>query len=169
MSPRSSAAGPHGPIAEHCVTRLHTRVRFGETDLMVIVHHGSYVGYLEAGRVEYLRRRGFPYQQMIDRGYHMPVVEMNLRYKKPARFDELIVIETRLGALTRVTVRFDYQLYVAHAGNGDARASLICTAHTLLACVDPQNRLRQLPQDVVDLLFLQESGADSVVRELAGQ
>jgi acyl-CoA thioester hydrolase len=163
-----AAAGPYGPIPEHCTTNLVQRVRFGETDLMGIVHHGSYVGYLEAGRVEYLRRRGFPYQQMIDRGYHMPVVELNLRYKRPARFDELLVIETRLGALTRVTVRFDYRLYIADAGT-DAKPSVICTGHTLLACVDPQNRPRPLPQDIVDLLFLEDSGADSVVRELAGQ
>jgi acyl-CoA thioester hydrolase len=167
VSPRAAPAGLHGPIPEHCVTSLLQRVRFGETDLMGIVHHGSYVGYLEAGRVEYLRRRGFPYQQMIDRGYHMPVVEMNLRYKRPARFDDLLVIETRLGALTRVTVRFDYRVSLAHPG--DPSASLICTAHTLLACVDPQNRPRQLPQDVVDLLFLQEVGEHSAVHELAGQ
>jgi acyl-CoA thioester hydrolase len=151
------------------MTSMVQRVRFGETDLMGIVHHGSYVGYLEAGRVEYLRRRGFPYQQMIDRGYHMPVVEMNLRYKKPARFDDLLLIETRLGAITRVTVRFDYRVYLASPDGADANTSLLSTAHTLLACVDPQNRPRQLPQDVVSLLFLHESGENSAVHELAGQ
>ncbi len=165
MTVRAPVTGPYGPIPEHCVTELLQRVRFGETDLMGIVHHGSYVGYLEAGRVEYLRRRGFPYQLMIDRGYHMPVVEMNLRYKKPARFDEMLVIETRLGALTRVTVRFDYRLSIAVAGNPGA--SLICTGHTLLACVDPQNRPRPLPQDVVDLLFMQEHGVNSAVHGVA--
>jgi acyl-CoA thioester hydrolase len=166
---RAPAAGLYGAIPEHCLTSLLQRVRFGETDLMGIVHHGSYVGYLEAGRVEYLRRRGFPYQQMIDRGFHMPVVEMNLRYKKPARFDEVLVIETRLGALTRVTVRFDYRLYLAD-GNGLATsAGLICSGHTLLACVDPQSRPRPLPQDIVDLLFQHEAGADSAVHEVAGQ
>jgi acyl-CoA thioesterase FadM len=66
-----------------------------------------------------------------------------------------------------VTVRFDYRLYIADR-SGDANASVICTGHTLLACVDPQNRPRQLPQDIVDLLFLQESGAESGVHELAG-
>ena len=151
------------------MTRLLQRVRFGETDLMGIVHHGSYVGYLEAGRVEYLRRRGFPYQQMIDRGYHMPVVEMNLRYKKPARFDEVLVIETRLGALTRVTVRFDYRLHVSDGSGSATSTSLLCTGHTLLACVDPQNRPRPLPQDIVDLLFLQGSSEDTLGHPLAGQ
>lgn len=167
MNVRAPAAGLYGAIPEHCVTHLQQRVRFGETDLMGIVHHGSYVGYLEAGRVEYLRRRGFPYQQMIDRGYHMPVVEMNLRYKKPARFDEIIVIETRLGALTRVTVRFDYRLCIM--SGVDTTSSLICSGHTLLACVDPQNRPRQLPPDIVDLLFLHEHEANRVVHQLAGQ
>jgi acyl-CoA thioester hydrolase len=145
------------------------RVRFGETDLMAIVHHGSYVGYLEAGRVEYLRRRSFPYQLMIDRGCHMPVVEMNLRYKRPARFDDLLLIETRLGAVTRVTVRFDYRVCLAHPDGSDPSHNLLSTGHTLLACVDPQNRPRPLPEDIVSLLYLQEAGASSAVQELAGQ
>lgn len=158
MTVRTPAAtGLHGSIPAHCTTSLVQRVRFGETDLMGIVHHGSYVAYLEAGRIEYLRRRGFPYQQMMDRGFHMPVVELNLRYKKPARFDELLTIETSLGALTRVTVRFDYRVYLA--GDGDASARLICTGHSLLACIDSQNRPRQLPQDIVDLML----GAESAV------
>ena len=153
---------PYGPIPEHCATILRQRVRFGETDLMGIVHHGSYVGYLEAGRVEYMRRRGLPYTQMIDRGFHMPVVELNLRYKKPARFDDLLLIETRVGAFTRVTVRFDYQVW-----HGEGRACLLSTAHTLLACVDSQNRLRPLPQDVVDALLLPEAPDSERLRAVA--
>lgn len=149
-----------GPIPEHCLTRLMLRVRFGETDLMGIVHHGSYVGYLEAGRIEYLRRRRFPYPMMIERGLHMPVVDIGLRYKRPARFDELIVVETRLGALTRVTVRFEYAIHLADTGERPTEQSLLSTGHTLLACVDDQNRPRPLPEDILELVLSAEAGGD---------
>jgi acyl-CoA thioester hydrolase len=131
-------------IHEHCLTRLAFRVRFFETDLMGIVHHATYLTYVEAGRVEYLRRRGADYQALMDRGFHMPVVEARLVYPRTARFDEELVVVTRLGALTRVTVRFDYQVIRAD--------ELIVEGHTLLACVDSAHKPRRIPADVADLL-----------------
>src|SRR5262249_25527903 len=98
------------PFPSHCVTRLPMRVRFFETDLMGIVHHAAYLTYAEAGRVEYLRRRGADYRGLMERGLHMPVVEAELKFRRAARFDDELVVETRLGALSRVTVRFDYDV-----------------------------------------------------------
>jgi len=129
---------------DHCVTRLGLRVRFFETDLMGIVHHATYLTYVEAGRVEYLRRRGADYRALMERGFHMPVVEALLRYRRTARFDDELVVEARLGALTRVTVRFDYTVL----REGD----LIVEGHTLLACVDETHKPRRIPADIVDLL-----------------
>ena len=81
---------------EHCVSRYVVRVRFCETDLMGIVHHGSYLSYFEAGRVEYMHRRGVEYLEWAKQGLHLPVVEAQVRYRKTARFDERLVVETRL-------------------------------------------------------------------------
>jgi acyl-CoA thioester hydrolase len=111
---------------------------------MGIVHHATYLTYVEAGRVEYLRRRGADYRALMERGFHMPVVEAQLSYRRAARFDDELVVETRLGALTRVTVRFDYRVLRAD--------DLIAQGHTLLACVDATHKPRRIPQDVVDLL-----------------
>src|SRR5688572_16757813 len=97
-------------LAPHCVSRHDVRVRFGETDLMGIVHHGTYISYFEVGRVEYMRRRGVDYHSWTELGIHLPVVEAYVRYRKSARFDELLSIETRLTELTRVKVRFGYRL-----------------------------------------------------------
>ena len=140
---------PNDPVTEssvpdHCVTLLALRVRFFETDLMGIVHHATYLTYVEAGRVEYLRRRGADYRALMDRGFHMPVVEAKLAYRRTARFDDELLVQTRLGALTRVTVRFDYEVL-----RGD---ELIVEGHTLLACVDGAHKPRRIPPDVVDLL-----------------
>lgn len=135
----------------HCVTRFDMRVRFFETDLMGIVHHANYLTYFEAGRVEYLRRRGTDYRALTERGFHMPVVEAHLDYRRPARFDDPLVVETRLGALTRVTVRFDYR--VLRVGGGE---ELLAGGHTVLACVDETHRPRRIPEDVVAMLLTDE-------------
>lgn len=127
------------------------RVRFFETDLMGIVHHATYLTYVEAGRVEYLRRRGADYRHLMQRGFHMPVVEAHLEYKRAARFDDEIVVETRLGALTRVTVRFDYDVLRG--------TELLARGHTVLACVDDEHRPRRIPEDVAALLLAEEQPA----------
>jgi acyl-CoA thioester hydrolase len=140
-------------VPDHCVTRLALRVRFFETDLMGIVHHATYLTYVEAGRVEYLRRRGADYRALMDRGFHMPVVEARLHYRRTARFDEELVVETRLGTATRVTVRFDYRVL-----RGD---ELLVEGHTLLACVDTAHKPRRIPADVADLLRAPELAQNS--------
>lgn len=134
---------------EHCVTRTPMRVRFFETDLMGIVHHAAYLTYVEAGRVEYLRARGADYRALTERGFHMPVVEAHLEYKRTSRFDDELLVETRIGALTRVTVRFDYRVLRA--------ADLVVRGHTLLACVDESHKPRRIPEDIAEMLLSPES------------
>lgn len=132
---------------EHCSTRYSLRVRFVETDLMGIVHHAAYLAYVEAARVEYLRRRGADYRALVGSGLHMPVIEARLAYKRPARFDDALDVEVRLGALSRVTVRFDCRVLFA-----DADSSPLVEGFTLLACVDATHKPRRLPDEIVALL-----------------
>jgi acyl-CoA thioester hydrolase len=141
----------------HCLNRFEMRVRFFETDLMGIVHHANYLTYFEAGRVEYLRRRSADYRGFVERGYHMPVVEAHLEYKRPARFDDVLVVETRLAAMTRVTIRFDYRVLLAQ--------ETLATGHTTLACVDNDHRPRRIPADVVELLVAAESEGIASISE----
>lgn len=146
-------------IPEHCCTQTTHRVSVADTDMMGIVHHANYVLLFERGRLEYLRRRGLPYKDMVDRGLHMPVVELNARYRKPANFDDLLWVETRLGALSRVTVRFNYLIRRPVIAGDTARepAELLLEGHILLACVDEKNRPKPLPEDIVRILFLPEA------------
>jgi acyl-CoA thioester hydrolase len=136
-------------LPEHCRTRYEMRVRFFETDLMGIVHHAAYLTYVEAARVEYLRRRAANYRAFVETGYHMPVVEAHLEYRRAARFDDVLVVEVRLGALTRVTVRFDYRVLRP----GPEGEELLCEGHTLLACVNDDHRPRRIPPHVAELLL----------------
>lgn len=143
---------------EHCRSQYVVRVRFGETDLMGIVHHAAYLLYCEAGRVEYLRRRGVEYLDWAARGVHLPVVEARLRYRRTARFDERLAVETRLSKLTRVTVEFSYRIL------RDGSDELVADGHTLLACVGDDHAPQRVPADIAELLVGPETHARDVDR-----
>ncbi|HWP08627.1 MAG TPA: thioesterase family protein [Polyangiaceae bacterium] len=142
----------------HCKSKYRVRVRFGETDLMGIVHHGTYISYFEVGRVEYMRRRGLDYHSWTELGIHLPVVEAYVRYRRTARFDELLCIETRLSELSRVKVRFDYRLLREPEGElaGTPQTpdeQLVAEGHTLLACVDQHHIPRRIPPEAEAVLL----------------
>jgi acyl-CoA thioester hydrolase len=139
------------PVAARSVVRV--RVRFCETDLMGIVHHGSYVTYLEVARVEWLRRRGVTYASWAQAGLHLAVVELTLRYRAPARFDDEIDVETVLGERRAATARFDYRLLRAVDG------VLLAEASTRLACVDDEGSLKRLHGEMVEILARRETSS----------
>jgi len=134
-------------VPERAVTRSKLRVRFCETDLMGIVHHSNYLAYYEAGRVEWLRRSGVTYVDWAARGVHLPVVEASVRYRAPAKFDDVLDIETRLVTLRNVSLRFDYAMW--RGGRGGA---LLSEGFTRLACVDHAHALQRFPPDVLAAL-----------------
>jgi acyl-CoA thioester hydrolase len=131
---------------ENVASTSTVRVRFCETDLMGIVHHGSYVSYLEVARVEWLRRRGVAYATWAERGLHWAVVEMSLKYRAPARFDDLLDVETVLGERKAASIRFDYRLL--RAGDG----VLLAEGATRLACVDAQGALKRVHGEMLEVL-----------------
>lgn len=88
------------------------RVRYGETDQMGYLYYGNYAQYYEIGRVEMLRSLGLTYREMeAEMGVLMPVVSMNIRYVRPARYDELITIRTALRQLPGRFIVFHVELY----------------------------------------------------------
>ena len=127
------------------------RVRFCETDLMGIVHHGSYLVYFEAGRVEWLRRRGVTYADWASRGVHLPVVEAHVSYKAPSRFDDLLVVETTLAELRAVSMKFSY---VIRRGT-----TAIAEGWTRLGCIDDKHKLLRIPDHMRDVLLASEATA----------
>ncbi len=87
------------------------RVRYAETDQMRYVYYGNYPQYYEVGRAEAIRSLGFTYKQLEDLGVMMPVVEMNIRYFRPALYDDLLTIKTSLTELQTNKVRFHSEVY----------------------------------------------------------
>ncbi|KJD34581.1 thioesterase [Tamlana nanhaiensis] len=89
---------------------IQIRVRYGETDQMGVVYHGNYALYLEMGRVEWLRRLGISYKSMEENGIMLPVVSLNINYKKSAGYDELITVKTMLNKRPTSKIEFDYEI-----------------------------------------------------------
>jgi acyl-CoA thioester hydrolase len=123
------------------------RVRFNETDLMGIVHHATYLVYFEAGRVEWLRRRGLTYVDWTSRGLQVPVASAELRYRAPSRFDDVLEIETTLVKLRSVSLDLGYRIV-----RGD---TLVAEGLTRLACIgnDGTHGLVRIPEDIRSALL----------------
>jgi len=89
------------------VWQLHPlRVRYGETDRMGVVYHANYATWFEIGRTEWVRRSGVEYRDMEERGFVLPLVELNIRFLKPARYDDWVTVWTAAGEWTPLKVRF---------------------------------------------------------------
>jgi acyl-CoA thioester hydrolase len=119
------------------------RVIYGDTDAMGIVYYGTYLRFLEIGRNEFVRAQGGEYKRMEAAGYFLPVTEVQLRYRSPARYDDVILIKTKAFSVGRIQVKFGYEL----RREGDD--TLLAEGFTMHACLDAQTqRPTRLPADV---------------------
>lgn len=112
------------------------RVEYHHTDQMGIVHHSNYVKFFEAARTEWLRAAGLTYAEMERRGVMMPIVEVSIRYKQPAYYDELIAITVSVDELPQARMIFRYDIK-----GEDGRA--IAHGSTTLGFIDSQTRRPQ--------------------------
>jgi len=127
-------------------THTKLRVRYGETDQMGIVYYGNYADYLEQGRTEWLRTLGFSYKFMEANNIHLPVVNLNIDYKKPALYDDVITITTTLKEIPSVKIEFYYEIH-----NQDGQ--LLITATTTLVFVNSSTKkLRKAPEYLLEKL-----------------
>jgi acyl-CoA thioester hydrolase len=106
------------------------RVRYAETDQMGVVYYANYLVWMEVGRVEYCRARGFDYHEMErEDGIFLAVAEARCRYASPARFDDEVVIRTWVEDAKPRLIRFAYEMRLAADGRKLATGE---TTHILL-------------------------------------
>jgi acyl-CoA thioester hydrolase len=116
------------------------RVIYGDTDQMGVVYYANYLRWFEAGRGEFLRVKGLSYQEFErELRLTLPVSKAGVTYRAPARYDDLIRVETSLEEMRRVSARFSYRVV-----RGE---TLLATGFTVHACVDLEGRVRRLPPD----------------------
>ena len=124
------------PYHEH---RL--RVRYAETDQMGVVYYANYLIYFEIGRVEYMRERGVAYKEMeIQDDSFIVVAESHCRHLRPARYDDLLRIRTRVAESRRRTIRFAYEIV------NSATGELLATGLTMHVVCDSKGRPKALPE-----------------------
>ncbi|MGY5253527.1 acyl-CoA thioesterase [Sphingobacterium spiritivorum] len=105
------------------------RVRYAETDQMGYMYYGNYAAFYEVARTEMLRSTGISYKELEDMGVMLPVLELNCRFIKPARYDELITIKTTIRTKPGIRLKFEHELY-------NEAGELINTGSTQLVFVD---------------------------------
>jgi len=121
-------------------------VRYGETDKMGIVYYGNYALYLEEGRTEWLRALGFSYKYMEDNNVELPVVNLNINFKQPAYYDDLITVTSTLKEIPSVRIEFYYEIH-----NQDGK--LLVTATTTLVFVNSTTKkLMKAPKYLLEKL-----------------
>ena len=118
------------------------RVRYAETDQMGVAYHGAYFAWFEVGRTDLLRERGLSYRELEGQGVRLPVVETSARFLKPALYDDVLEIRTRLDGMTGATVTFRYEL---HREGGDGPLATATTSH---AAVGADGRPLRLPEEL---------------------
>ncbi len=140
MAARRMFAAPRLPSAQMTYTHsTELRVRYAETDRMGVVYYANYLVWCEVGRVELLRALGRSYARLEDEGIGLAVSEARVRYLSPARFDDIIRIETTLTGVRSRAITFDY--LISNAASGVRLA----TAHTSLVSIDAAGRLAVIP------------------------
>jgi acyl-CoA thioester hydrolase len=120
-------------------TRL--RVRYAETDRMGVVYHSNFAVWFEVGRVELLRQLGFDYKEMEqEEKCHLPVVDLRVRYKAPAQYDDEIVVRTELKNARSTLLHFGYEVL------RERDRALLATGETMHIIVDDKFERRPLPE-----------------------
>lgn len=127
---------------ERCDVEI--RVRYAETDAMGYLHHAQYLVYFEMGRTELLRVNGLRYRDMEARGLFYVVARMEVRYRVPARYDDLLTLTTRTTRLSRVRVDHAYEL----RRDGE----LLTEGASTLVLVGTDGRPTTMPDDLYDIL-----------------
>jgi acyl-CoA thioester hydrolase len=133
---------------DHCDAQV--RVRYAETDQMGVVYHSNYLVWMEVGRVELCRSRGIPYQKMEADGVLLAVAEVGCRYLSPARYDDEVVVHTRIEEAGPRMVRFGYEMR--------CEGRLLATGFSKHVFLDRSMRPKRLPSKYFALFGLPEPG-----------
>ncbi len=127
--------------------------RYSETDQMGIIHHSNYAVWFEAGRTDFLKKAGIPNKEIEEQGVLLPLYEMNCKFKSPARYEDEIIVKTKLEHIGKVRIVFSYQVLNAKDG------SVLTTGETKHAWTNkslkPVNAQLLIP-DIYDVLCEEE-------------
>jgi acyl-CoA thioester hydrolase len=117
---------------------IEIRVRYQETDPMGLLHHANYFTYFEIARTELLRASGESYRRMEERGLLVVVVKAECRFRRPARYDDVVKVQTTVTRVSAVKIEHEYRM----SRDGE----LLATGHVTLAVVDRNGNVQRVPE-----------------------
>ena len=132
------------------IFRVPYRVIYGDTDSGGVMYHANYLRLAEVGRTELMRQWAMPYSEIERQGIILPLTESYLRYKAPARYDDLVTISTSLAELSFVTCRFHFTITRWEEDQG--RDRLLVKGFTCHASINRQGKLMPLPDNIREAL-----------------
>lgn len=121
---------------------IEIRVRYAEVDQMGVLHHSRYWVYFEMGRTELLRAQGIAYADMEKQGVFFAVARCSARYVAPVRYDDVLLLTTRITRMGAARIDHAYEL------ERKADGMLLATAETTLACLDRAGQIQAIPESM---------------------
>ena len=122
------------------------RVRYGETDQMRVAYYAHYLNWFEVGRSHLLRELGMSYRRIEREAMFLPVVEAHCRYLKPARYDDLLLVTTKVSKPKGARLLFEYEVHRAE------NEQLLATGSTVHVAIDDRGKPKRLPEGLARLI-----------------
>ncbi len=136
-----------GPVRPgEYVAKVPIRVRYAETDAQAVVYHSNYFVYFEVGRTDWMAQTGIPYSAVEERGFGLFIAEGHIRYLKSARYDDELIVETRLAELRTRSCTFNYRIHK------DGENETLVEGWTALVCIGSEGKVTPLPSDLTDAM-----------------
>ena len=122
---------------------IEIRVRYSETDAMGLLHHSNYLSYFEIGRTELFRAQGGSYRRMEELGLFFVVAKIEVKYRRPAKYDDLLVLKTEISRITPAKLEHRYFLM--------RNSEVLAEGNSVIACVNQTGEVQRIPEDLVGL------------------
>ena len=131
-------------MSVHNITRI--RVIYADTDAMGIVYHTNYIKWFEVGRNELMRQLGVVYADIEKQGHNLPLTRVSCHYLLPARYDQVLLVETGIDYIKRASIKFNYKIW------DEQKINLLVEGYTVHACTNSEGKIHRLPQMIIDLM-----------------
>ncbi len=121
------------------------RVIYADTDAMGIVYHTNYIRWFEMGRNEIMRQLGVSHSELEKLGLNLPLTKVSCHYLAPARYDDLLTIETKFDYIKRASIRFNSKIWDAN------QEKILAEGYTIHACTNNEGKIRRIPKLLLEL------------------
>lgn len=125
-------------------TAVSIRVIYADTDAMGIVYHTNYLKWFEIGRTELMRKMGVIYAKLEADGYNLPLTEVRCHYLAPARYDDIILIETKIGYFRRANVKFEYIIW------NEKKDNILVEGYSVHAFTNNRGKMVKPPKEIAE-------------------